>query len=136
MPFKLNILSGFCFVILVLFNLQGAFRFVQSLDRTYIISYLFSLVKNFFQVFSTFFSQPLNQTAYISYHIQTRLSRTFFIYFLKLFSNPLSCDSLYILPHPYPFCQYLFSSFFQYKFGVLMYLNYINICHAFLSIPF
>ena len=83
----------------------------RSSDSFYILAYLSKFVKNFFQVFSNFFSissfaAQFSQTACIWYHIEFHLSRTFFRShktFLDSPAAPLSRDSLHIISLQSPF---------------------------------
>lgn len=118
-----------------LFNFQGSVLSELSFISFSILSHCFAFVKNFFDFFKIFFrSCPshFSATAYLLYHIDFALSRTFFIFFStslfgKLLINcahlpsvgrppaffvSLSLRQLQYIITPFPFCQPLFSTFF------------------------
>ena len=109
--------------------------------RAFILPHRFSFVKNFFQVFSTFFVlsfaglsiwPPSSRTAQLGYHTRKLLSSTFFKFFQTFFApgselplclwfpmpsgSGLFCPSPEALAYnskPRPTCQHFFSKFFR-----------------------
>ena len=84
------IVQGVLFVF-ALFNLQGAVFVAHRCQRVslLILSQFVSFVKNFFQVFQTFFElffQSSPSATFLFYHIFRSLSRTFFKFFSDLIS--------------------------------------------------
>ena len=75
----------------LLFNYQGSSLFLLIRSSSDILSYRFSLVKNFFiflfAVCSGFFLP--HKSAYLGYHIDFSLSRTFFTLYSDLLSHPV-----------------------------------------------
>ena len=75
----------------LLFNYQGSSLFLLIISGSNILSRRFSLVKNFFiflfAVCSGFFLP--HKSAYLDYHIDFSLSRTFFIPSSDLLSHPV-----------------------------------------------
>ena len=75
----------------LLFNYQGSSLFLLIRSSSDILSRCFSLVKNFFiflfAVCSGFFL--LHKSAYLNYHIDFSLSRTFFTLYSDLLSHPV-----------------------------------------------
>lgn len=71
-------------------------------------------------------SRPLSHrlclaTAFIYYHVLNPLSTLFFKLFSFLFfSGDRLADDFAILPPPYPFCQHLFSSSFDFFLSLLL----------------
>ena len=79
--------SFWCFVFVMLFNLQGAHRFQR---RAFILPQRFFFVKHFFKLFQTRsrshsqiarWGSPPSRTAYRGYHSWNHLSSTFFKFF-------------------------------------------------------
>ena len=75
----------------LLFNYQGSSLFLLTRSSSDILSRRFSLVKNFFiflfAVCSGFFLP--HKSAYLGYHIDFSLSRTFFTLYSDLLSHPV-----------------------------------------------
>ena len=75
----------------LLFNYQGSSLFLLIRSSSDILSHRFSLVKNFFiflfAVCSGFFLP--HKSAYLDYHIDFSLSRTFFTLYSDLLSHPV-----------------------------------------------
>ena len=75
----------------LLFNYQGSSLFLLIRSSSDILSRRFSLVKNFFiflfAVCSGFFLP--HKSAYLDYHIDFSLSRTFFTFYSDLLSHPV-----------------------------------------------
>ena len=75
----------------LLFNYQGSSLFLLIRSSSDILSYRFSLVKNFFIfLFAVCFGFFLpHKSAYLGYHIDFSLSRTFFTLYSDLLSHPV-----------------------------------------------
>ena len=75
----------------LLFNYQGSSLFLLIRSSSDILSYRFSLVKNFFIfLFAVCFGFFLpHKSAYLDYHIDFSLSRTFFTLYSDLLSHPV-----------------------------------------------
>ena len=75
----------------LLFNYQGSSLFLLIRSSSDILSYRFSLVKNFFIfLFAVCFGFFLShKSAYLGYHIDFSLSRTFFTLYSDLLSHPV-----------------------------------------------
>ena len=75
----------------LLFNYQGSSLFLFIRSSSDILSYRFSLVKNFFIfLFAVCFGFFLpHKSAYLGYHIRILLSRTFFTLSSDLLSHPV-----------------------------------------------
>ena len=75
----------------LLFNYQGSSLFLLTRSSSNILSRCFSLVKNFFIfLFAVCFGFFLpHKSAYLGYHIDFSLSRTFFTLYSDLLSHPV-----------------------------------------------
>ena len=101
--------SVWCFLFVTLFNLQGTRRSRRNIA---IIQDFIPFVKHFFQKFLTF-GPSCFLAALVVYHIQKRLSSTFFKFFSFAPALPLS-SNFCSLPHRHPFVNRFFSKPFEF----------------------